>query len=332
MEQIRFIQVGVGNRGAQVLHDLLMHDGNSFVPMALVDVDTAFLAESLRHTKLTTSATYATLTEALAHHPEAEAVVIVTPARFHTAMIREALLAAKHVWVEKPLSYSYAEALELAELAHRQQRAVVIGNQYQYHPLERRLQELVQSRRYGSPFYISYIHHRHRPDMRAFTGEFPALWEQGVHSLNSILAILGNPDLKSVYALGRKPPHSAYHSDTVTDVLTRFVDGTQVHLLVTFDSQRSDWEIRVECEQAALLLRADGWSRTVIEVVASEEVVEKLGPSMQDEQEIIDPYSAFYSAITTGQLTPTSIETNLKTIQWIDAAVRSLKSGNVITF
>src|SRR4051794_5132042 len=335
MQRIRFIQVGVGNRGGQILHDFTTQYGAYFEPVALVDLNPAFLVEATARPGLGSLPTYPSLAEALTQQPQAEAVVIVTPARFHTAMVSEALQASKHVWVEKPLSYDYGEATGMAELARRQKRAVVIGNQYQYHPLERRLQKLVQSGAYGAPFLVSYIHHRFRPDMRAFTGEYPALWEQGVHSLNSSLAILGNPDLQSVYALGLRPPHSAYNSDTVTNVLTAFAGGAQAHLLVTFDSQRTDWEIRVECERAALLIKGVGWERHAIEVLQAEKVVEVLRAEEPGEAgemgDMVDPYSAFYTAITTGQATPTSIDINLKTIQWIDAAVRSLKSGGVIT-
>src|SRR4051812_37988413 len=296
MQRIRFIQVGVGNRGNQILHDFMTSYSAHFQPVALVDVNPAFLAEASTRPGLAGLPTYATLSAALAEGPDAEAVVIVTPARFHTAMVSEALAAGKHVWVEKPLSYDYGEAVAMAELARLQQRAVVIGNQYQYHPLERRLQKLVQSNAYGAPFLVSYLHHRYRPDMRAFTGDYPALWEQGVHSLNSILAILGNPDLQSVYALGLRPPHSAYLSDTVTNVLTAFAGGAQAHLLVTFDSQRTDWEIRVECEEAALLLKGVGWERHAIEVLSGEQVVEvlraedapELGGSIGDN--VFDPY------------------------------------------
>jgi hypothetical protein len=131
--------------------------------------------------------------------------------------------------------------------------------------------------------------------------------------------------------LGQKPPHSTYASDTVTNVLTEFANGVQAHLLVTFDSQRSDWSIRVECSRAALLLRADGWERSAIEVLAGEQIVESIGAGdpLPDDS-MADPIRAFYTAITTGALTPTSIETNLKTIQWIDAAVRSLRTGSVV--
>ena len=331
MERLRFIQVGVGNRGAHVLQEVLTQHSVHFQPVALVDVNPAFLAAAQAQSGCADVATYATLAEALAGEPDAQAVFVVTPARFHGDMVRMALLAGKHVWVEKPLTYDYPEAVALAALAQAQQRAVVIGNQYQYHPLERQLQQLVQSEQYGKPFLVSYIHHRHRPEMRAFTGEYPALWEQGVHSLNSILAILGNPDLATVYALGQKPPHSQYNSDTVTNVLTTFTNGVQAHLLVTFDSQRTDWAIRVECEQAALLLQAEGWQRNRIEVLAGEKVIDTLGPVEAQAGTLADPYAAFYAAVTTGQLTPTSIEVNIKTIQWIDAAVQSLHTGTIVT-
>lgn len=330
MDSIPFIQVGVGNRGAHVLQEVLTHHGASFQPVALVDVNPDFLAAAQAQPGCADVATYVSLADALADVPEAQAVFVATPARFHGAMVRMALLAGKHVWVEKPLTYDYPEALALATLAQAQKRAVVIGNQYQYHPLERQLQQLVQSEKYGKPFLVSYIHHRHRPEMRAFTGEYPALWEQGVHSLNSILALLGNPDLATVYALGQKPPHSQYNSDTVTNVLTTFTNGVQAHLLVTFDSQRTDWAIRVECERAAFLLQAEGWQRDRIELLVEEKVIDTLGPVEQQAGALVDPYAAFYAAITTGQLAPTSIEVNIKTIQWIDAAVQSLHIGSVV--
>ncbi len=329
-ERLPFIQVGVGNRGATVINELLTAHADRFEPVGMVDVVPEFIEAARRLPGLAKVSAYASLTEALEAQPRAVAVFIVTPARHHGAMIRQALLAGRHVWVEKPLTYDYGEALALADLARRIGRAVVVGNQYQYDPLERRLRQLVQSHRYGRPFLFTYVHHRHRPQMRAFTGEYPALWEQGVHAFDSMLAILGYPRLQTVYALGQRPPHSQYRSDTVTHVLTQFADGAQASLLVTFDSQRTDWEMRVECEQAALLLGADGWQRQPIQVLAGDQVIETVGPATDLDPAVRDPYAAFYAEIVHGQRAPTSIEVNLKTIEWIDAAVRSLRSGMVV--
>lgn len=325
------IQVGVGNRGSAILNDILTGYAEQFKLIGLVDIVPDYLAAARARPGLAHLPAYASLGEALAALPQAAAVFVVTPARFHYGLVHEALRAGKHVWVEKPLTYDYAEALALAELAHTQRRAVVVGNQYQYHPLERQLQHLIRRQVYGKPFFVSYTHHRWRPAMRAFTGEYPALWEQGVHALNSILALLDTPELRTVYALGQRPPHSDYRSDTLINLLTEFADGTQAHLLVTFDSHRSDWEIRVECADAALYVKADGWQRTGIQVLKAEQVVDNIGPVEDVDDAARDPYAAFFTAATTGQLTPTSIELNLRTIQWLDAAVRSLHQRRVIT-
>src|SRR5262245_47013666 len=107
MQRIRFIQVGVGNRCSSILQAFTTEYGAFFEPVALVDLNPAFLAEAATRPGLAVLPTYATLAEALALQPQAEAVVIVTPARFHTAMVSEALNAGKHVWVEKPLCYDY---------------------------------------------------------------------------------------------------------------------------------------------------------------------------------------------------------------------------------
>lgn len=322
------IQVGVGNRGEQILTDVLAHGG--FAPVALVDTEPKFVDAARRRPRLEASSTHASLAEALSSHPEAEAVFLVTPARFHGQMIREALEAGRHIWVEKPLTYDYGEAQELAARARRAGRAVVIGNQYQYHPLEVRLAEVVRSGRFGKAFHVAYAHHRFRPEMRAFTGEFPALWEQGVHALDSTLAILGHPTPTTVFALGQRPPHSRYNSDTVTNVLTTFADGAQAHLLVTFDSQRTDWSIRVECEHAALLLEATDWERDAIQVIAGEKLVDTITADPGGGMTGAGPITAFHAQITGGPPAPTSIDTNLKTIAWIDAIVRSLRAGTAI--
>jgi predicted dehydrogenase len=328
MRRIPFIQVGVGNRGLDILDMLLAQHAQRFEPVGFVDVVPQFLDGLHARPALQAIPTFATLDRALAKVPQAQAVFVVTPARFHAPLIEEAIEGGKHVWVEKPLCYDYAEAVALADLARKHKRVVVVGNQYQFFPLERTLQRLIRSGDYGRPFHVSYIHHRHRPAMRAFTGEYPALWEQGVHSLDSILALLDTPALASVYALGLKPHHSAYRSDTITNVLTQFADGTQAHLLVTFDSHRTDWLIRVECTHAALALEPQ--HGTSVQVIAGGDVVEEIGADEEADPALADPLAAFHTEITTGHTTPTSIDLNLRTIQWIDAAVRSLRSGMVV--
>src|SRR5438876_4154848 len=63
-----------------------------------------------------------------------KAVAIATPAETHATQVREALLAGKDVFVEKPLCLSVTEGEELVDLARRQQRILMVGHLLWYHP------------------------------------------------------------------------------------------------------------------------------------------------------------------------------------------------------
>ena len=61
-----------------------------------------------------------------------DAVVVATPTQTHFAIARTALEHGKHVLVEKPLTDSVATSRELAELAERQRRVLMVGHVFLY--------------------------------------------------------------------------------------------------------------------------------------------------------------------------------------------------------
>ncbi|WP_323996640.1 Gfo/Idh/MocA family oxidoreductase, partial [Aeromonas hydrophila] len=65
------------------------------------------------------------LAEVLAD-PSVDLVVIATPNDTHAPIAREALLAGKHVVIDKPFALDLAEAKALVELAEKQQRLLSI--------------------------------------------------------------------------------------------------------------------------------------------------------------------------------------------------------------
>ncbi|MEO1252907.1 MAG: Gfo/Idh/MocA family oxidoreductase [Pseudomonadota bacterium] len=62
----------------------------------------------------------------------ADAVIIAAPASAHFALCRDALSAGKHVFVEKPLALSAAEARSLAVLAAENSLVLQVGHQERY--------------------------------------------------------------------------------------------------------------------------------------------------------------------------------------------------------
>jgi predicted dehydrogenase len=64
-----------------------------------------------------------------------EVLVVATPPSSHAELTRRGLLAGCHVFCEKPLAPSLAEADELVDLAERQGRHVVVNSEFPFMPI-----------------------------------------------------------------------------------------------------------------------------------------------------------------------------------------------------
>ena len=82
--------------------------------------------------------------------PEVEVVAIATPPGTHHRLARQALLAGKHVLVEKPLATSSALALDLVELAERKGLVLMVDHTFVYTPAVQQIKELVDAGELGA--------------------------------------------------------------------------------------------------------------------------------------------------------------------------------------
>jgi len=101
-----------------------------------------------------------------------QGVIIATPAETHYNLAREALLADKHVYVEKPLVLVEQEAEELIALAQQKGRILMVGHLLQHHPAFVRLKSLAKS---GDLGRINYIY-SHRLNLGRIRREENILW------------------------------------------------------------------------------------------------------------------------------------------------------------
>jgi predicted dehydrogenase len=127
-----------------------------------------------------------------------EAVVIATPVSTHQALASAALEAGKHVFVEKPLSASVAEADELIKLAERQGLVLMPGHTFLYSPPVNRIRELIVAEDLGEIHFISTSRVNlglHQPDVSV-------VWDLGPHDF-SILRYWLNETPTHVSALAR---------------------------------------------------------------------------------------------------------------------------------
>ena len=97
--------------------------------------------------------------------PDLDAVVIATHVPSHPALAQRAFEAGKHVFVEKPLAQSVAEAEQVVAAAERAGRVLMVGHLLEYHPGVERLKQIADSGELGAD--IAY-HDEHVPALPQF--------------------------------------------------------------------------------------------------------------------------------------------------------------------
>jgi predicted dehydrogenase len=86
--------------------------------------------------------------------PSIDAVVVATPTKSHYAIVKDALLAKKHVLVEKPLCLRADEGQELLQLAASQQVILMVGQIFLFNNGILKLKEYLNNEEVGQIYYI----------------------------------------------------------------------------------------------------------------------------------------------------------------------------------
>lgn len=155
------------------------------------------------------------------------AVIIAASAVAHHTLAKAALLAGKHVYVEKPLALSVDHAEELVALAEAGNLKLMVGHLLLYHPAVTYLKELVDSGELGEVFYI----YSQRVNLGKIRRDENALWSFAPHDISVILYLLGQLP-ESVSARGE-----SYLQQGVEDVVfvnMKFPDRKMAQLQVSW--------------------------------------------------------------------------------------------------
>lgn len=123
-----------------------------------------------------------------------DAVVVASPIHTHYTLTKDALLAGKHVLVEKPLATSAIEAAELIKLARRHGRLLMAGHTFVYNPAVRELRRLVQAGELGRIYYGDAA----RLNLGLFQRHVNVAWDLAPHDISILMYVLDeNPVMVS---------------------------------------------------------------------------------------------------------------------------------------
>jgi predicted dehydrogenase len=131
------------------------------------------------------------------------AVVISTPAPTHFELARQALLAGKDVFVEKPLVLKGQEAEDLVSLAEKNGHMLMVGHLLLYQPAIQKLKSFIDEGGLGDLLFV----HQERLNFGKIRKAENVLWSFGVHDLAVQLYLIGSEpvNIKSVGQCSLQP-------------------------------------------------------------------------------------------------------------------------------
>jgi predicted dehydrogenase len=156
-----------------------------------------------------------------------QALAIVTPSNTHYSLTKRALLANKHVFVEKPFTLSVKEAKELIKLNKRTKKVIMVGHTYEYHPAVLEIKKYLKEGLLGDLYYI----YCSRLNLGKVREETNALWNLAPHDFSILRFLLEQMPIK-ISAFGQ--PYLQKKYEDVVFLNLRYKRNIVAHVHVSW--------------------------------------------------------------------------------------------------
>ncbi|MDI6785199.1 MAG: Gfo/Idh/MocA family oxidoreductase [bacterium] len=134
--------------------------------------------------------------ENIINNTEIDAVAIATPVFLHHKLGKQVLESGKHLFIEKPLTSSVAEAKELLRLARENKKTLMVGHTFEYTPAVNKIKEIIDSGELGEIYYVDMS----RLNLGLFQPDINVIWDLAPHDLSILMFVLGQrPTSVSAY-------------------------------------------------------------------------------------------------------------------------------------
>jgi len=135
---------------------------------------------------------------ALIHDPAVDLVIIPTPNDTHFPLAKQALLAGKHVVVDKPFTVTLSQAYELRQLAQSSNLLLSVFHNRRWDSDFLTVKQLIRDGILGDVVYLGSQYDRFRPQVLARWREQPGagsgIWyDLAPHLLDQIVQLFGMP-------------------------------------------------------------------------------------------------------------------------------------------
>ncbi len=178
MNPLRVAVIGAGYWGPNLVRNLNEAPGAD--PVAVADLSPERLEAIHKRfpaVRVTTDHT------SLFDDKNVDAVCIATPVNTHRRLVEQALAAGKHVFVEKPLAATSADAEAMVRAAENAGRTLMVGHTFVYNPAVVMVRSLIEKGELGR---INYVDSQ-RVNLGLHQFDINVLWDLGPHDVSITL-------------------------------------------------------------------------------------------------------------------------------------------------
>ncbi|HVU52321.1 MAG TPA: Gfo/Idh/MocA family oxidoreductase [Polyangia bacterium] len=318
--------VGAGPWGANVARAFSRARGARLAGIADLDAERRARAGAA-HEGVVLASDLAGLLEA----PGVDAVAVAVDSPRHHAVAKQALLAGRHVLVEKPMALSLADGLELAELAERSGLVLMVGHVLLHHPGLARARALVAEGELGRVLYL----HATRVGFGTVRPGESAWWSIAPHDIAATLYLFGAvPTTVSATGAG----YLQVRQHDVAFATMTFSDGRAAHVHVSWLAPEKRRALTVvgshkmltfDETDAARPLRVH--DRAFVPAAARAGFIGRSGEVVAPELPAVEPLlaecEAFAERARLGALAPGEGARALGVMRVLDAGERSMRAG-----
>lgn len=263
-----------------------------------------------------------------------EAVAIATPVGTHGPLAMSALGAGKHVFVEKPLAASSAEAERLIEVAEARGLTLMPGHTFLYSPPVNLVRDLIQSGELGEIFFISTS----RVNLGLHQSDVSVVWDLGPHDFSILRYWLDEMPVRvSAVSRGCVLPdtpdiafiHLEFASGTIAHVELSWLAPTKLRRTTIAGSEKM--VVYDDTSPEPVRVFDSGVSLPDPETFGEYRLTYRVGDIVSPRVDAVEPLhlelADFCSAVRVGSVPRASAALGMDVVRVIEAVDRSLANG-----
>ncbi len=127
-----------------------------------------------------------------------DAVAIATPVETHFQLAKKMLEAGKHIWVEKPFTFSSKQAYDLVKFSKSNNLKIFVDHTFLYTGAVKKIKEIVDKGELGDIIYFDSV----RINLGLFQHDVNVVWDLAPHDLSIMKYILSDKNILGVTACG----------------------------------------------------------------------------------------------------------------------------------